>query len=164
MLVAVIADTHLPRGTRAIPGQARELMRSSDLILHAGDFVSEQVLEEIEALGPRVHAVHGNMDSAALRASLPRETVVDANGVRIGIIHDSGPTHGRLQRLRLRFPDADAVVFDTRMSRFTNAKAASRSSIRAARPSAGARLATRSGWRGSLAAPSSSSWFRSIKY
>lgn len=111
MLVAVVSDTHLPRGTRAIPGQALELMRSSDLILHAGDFVSKQALEEIEALGPPVQAVHGNMDSTALRASLPRETIVDAGGARIGVVHDSGPAHGRLARLRLRFPDVDAVVF-----------------------------------------------------
>jgi hypothetical protein len=110
-LVAVVSDTHLPRGTRAIPMKALELMRSSDLILHAGDFVSEQVLEEIEALGPPVRAVHGNMDSTALRASLPRETVVEAGGVRIGMVHDSGPAHGRLDRLRLRFPDAAAAVF-----------------------------------------------------
>jgi putative phosphoesterase len=111
MLVAVVADTHLPRGTRAIPEQARELMQRSDLILHAGDFVSEQVLQEIEALGPPVRAVHGNMDSTALRTSLPRETVIDVGGARIGMVHDSGPAHGRLERLRLRFPDADTVVF-----------------------------------------------------
>jgi putative phosphoesterase len=111
VLVAVTADTHLPRGARAIPEQALELMRSSDLILHAGDFVGEQVLAELEALGPPVRAVSGNMDSRALRASLPGETVVEAGGARIGMVHDSGPAHGRLERLRLRFPDADAVVF-----------------------------------------------------
>jgi uncharacterized protein len=111
VLVVVVADTHLPRGTRAIPERARELMRGSDLILHAGDFVREQVLEEIEALGPPVQAVHGNMDSPALRASLPSETVVAVGGARIALVHDAGPAHGRLERLRLRFPDADAVVF-----------------------------------------------------
>jgi putative phosphoesterase len=111
VLVAVTADTHLPRGARAIPERALELMRNADLILHAGDFVSEQVLEHLEALGPPVRGVHGNMDSRALRASLPSETVVEAGGTRIGMVHDSGPAHGRLQRLRLRFPDADAVVF-----------------------------------------------------
>jgi putative phosphoesterase len=111
MLIAVTADTHLPRGRRAIPDRALELMRAADLILHAGDFVSEEVLGEIEALGPPVRAVHGNMDSQVLRSSLPRETIVDAGGARIGMVHDSGPRLGRLERLRLRFPDADAVVF-----------------------------------------------------
>ena len=110
-LVAVTADTHLPRGARAIPDKALELMRGSDLILHAGDFVREEVLQVIEALGPPVHAVHGNMDSRELRTSLPGETVIQVAGARIGMVHDSGPAHGRLQRLRLRFPDADAVVF-----------------------------------------------------
>jgi putative phosphoesterase len=111
MLIAVTADTHLPRGRRVIPERALELMRAADLILHAGDFVSEEVLEQIEALGPPVRAVHGNMDSPGLRSSLPRETVVDAGGARIGMLHDSGPASGRLERLRLRFPESDAVVF-----------------------------------------------------
>jgi putative phosphoesterase len=111
VLVAVTADTHLPRGTRAIPKKALELMRRSDLILHGGDFMGEQVLAELEALGPPVRAVHGNMDSLALRTSLPSETVVEAGGARIGMVHDAGPADGRLERMRLRFPDADAVVF-----------------------------------------------------
>jgi putative phosphoesterase len=111
MLVAVVADTHLPRGTRAITKQALELMRSSDLILHAGDFVGDAVLVAIAALGPPVRAVHGNMDSRTLRKALPSEMVIRADGARIGMVHDSGPAHGRLERLRLRFPEADAVIF-----------------------------------------------------
>jgi putative phosphoesterase len=86
-------------------------MRTADLILHAGDFVSEGVLAEIEALGPPVEAVSGNMDTDALRRRLPGETTVEVGEVRIGIVHDAGPSRGRLDRLRGRFPDADAVVF-----------------------------------------------------
>jgi putative phosphoesterase len=111
MLIALLADTHLPRGRRALPERALELMRSSDLIIHAGDFVSDQVLAAIEALGPPVHGVHGNMDSPALCKRLPRETLVEAGDARIGIVHDAGPVRGRLARLRKRFPRADAVVF-----------------------------------------------------
>jgi putative phosphoesterase len=111
MLIAVVADTHLPRGTRAIPDACLERMRAAGLIVHGGDFVAEQVLEELEALGPPVQAVHGNMDSAALRARLPAELVFEAGEKRIAVVHDAGPAHGRLERLRLRFPDADAAVF-----------------------------------------------------
>jgi uncharacterized protein len=111
MLVAIVADTHLPRGSRAIPPRCLELMRTSDVILHAGDFTAEQVLAEIEALGPPVLAVHGNVDSPALRRRLPREAVFEMENVRVGLLHDAGPARGRLQRLRRRFPSADAVVF-----------------------------------------------------
>ena len=111
MLIAVISDTHLPRGTRRIPGACLERMAESDLILHAGDFVALEVLEELEAIGPPVAAVFGNMDSAALRRRLPAEQVVHAGGTRIGMVHDAGPGRGRIERMRQRFPDADAVVF-----------------------------------------------------
>ena len=36
---------------------------------------------------------------------------MDAGGVRIGLIHDAGPARGRLARMRMAFPDCDAVVF-----------------------------------------------------
>jgi putative phosphoesterase len=111
VLIAVVADTHLPRGRRQLPERALELMRRAELILHAGDLMTEEVLEEIEALGPPVRAVQGNMDTLALRQRLPRETIVEAEGLRIGMVHDAGPATGRLERLRLRFPEADAVVF-----------------------------------------------------
>jgi putative phosphoesterase len=69
------------------------------------------VYEEIAALGPPLHAVRGNVDSAELQARLPLIRTVDAGGVKIAMIHDAGPAAGRLARMRRRFPEADAVVF-----------------------------------------------------
>jgi uncharacterized protein len=86
-------------------------MRASDLILHAGDFTYPEVLDELEALGPPVAAVHGNMDTEDLRRRLPEARLVDAGGATIAMVHDAGPAHGRLERMRARFPEADAVVF-----------------------------------------------------
>ena len=105
--MALISDTHLPRGTRALPEACLERLRGADLIVHAGDFTALEVLREIEALGPPVAAVHGNVDSPDLRRLLPEARVVE----RLGIVHDAGPAAGRLERMRARFPDADAVVF-----------------------------------------------------
>jgi putative phosphoesterase len=110
-MVAVISDTHLPRGTRRIPDACVASMRASDLILHAGDFTYPEVLEEIEALGPPVAAVHGNVDTEELRQRLPEARVVNAADVKIAMVHDAGPSYGRLERMRARFPEADAVVF-----------------------------------------------------
>jgi uncharacterized protein len=109
--LAVISDTHLPRRGRALPAACLEQLRAADAILHAGDLIELSVLAELERLGPPVHAVRGNVDSAELQARLPLTRIVDAGGARIAMVHDGGPADGRLERLRRRFPEADAVVF-----------------------------------------------------
>ncbi|MDX6465443.1 MAG: uncharacterized protein QOI27_483, partial [Gaiellaceae bacterium] len=111
MLVAAISDTHLPRGARRLPEACLERLRGADLILHAGDFSAVAVLEELQALGPPVHAVHGNADEPALRELLPKELVVEAGGARIGVVHIPGPAVGREERLLRRFPGCDAVLY-----------------------------------------------------
>ncbi len=111
MLVAVIADTHLPRGSRALPEECVRRLGGADLILHAGDHSSLASLEALRALGPPVHAVHGNADEPALRKLLPKELVVEAAGARLGITHVPGPRAGREERLAARFPGCDAVVY-----------------------------------------------------
>jgi putative phosphoesterase len=112
MLIAAISDTHLPRGRRRIPEACLERLARADLILHAGDISTAEVLEEIESIGPPVKAVHGNIDSPELRTSLPEALEVRTpDGARIAMVHDAGPAKRRLERMRARFPDADAVVF-----------------------------------------------------
>ena len=111
MRLAIISDTHLPRGARAIPDACLERLRAADAILHAGDLIELSVLERLQAIGPPVHAVRGNVDSAELQARLPLVRSVDADGATIAMIHDAGPSAGRLERMRRRFPQADAVVF-----------------------------------------------------
>ena len=111
MNVAVISDTHLPRGMRRIPGACLERLRSAELILHAGDITAAPVLDELEAIGPPVHAVHGNMDDATLRDRLPDTLVVEVGGLRIGMTHDAGARVGREERLIARFPGCTAVVY-----------------------------------------------------
>ena len=106
----MISDTHMPRGKRRLPdgGGAAE---GRDAILHAGDLMEREVLEALQALGPPVHAVRGNVDSSWLQARLPLMRTVEFEGVRIGMVHDAGPATGRLARMRRRFPDAQAVIF-----------------------------------------------------
>jgi len=111
VVIAIVADTHLPRGSRRIPDQCWERMAAADLIMHAGDFTAPEVLADIEALGPPVAAVHGNIDPPELRERLPEARLVEASGARVALVHDAGPARGRLERMRLRFPDAEAVVF-----------------------------------------------------
>ena len=110
MRIAVIADTHVrDRSARVLPDAAWRELRAADAILHAGDVVEPGLLRALEEVAP-VHAVLGNNDGA-LAGVLPETFERDFGGVRVAMIHDSGPRAGREGRLRRRFPDADLVVF-----------------------------------------------------
>jgi putative phosphoesterase len=111
VVIAIISDTHLPRGNRRLPDACVERLAAADLIVHAGDIATAEVLQDIRAIGPKVVAVHGNVDSAELQRVLPEATSVDAGGVNLTVVHDAGQATGRLYRLRRRFPQADAIVF-----------------------------------------------------
>jgi hypothetical protein len=111
MLVAIISDTHLPRGMRSVPDQALERIRNADLLLHAGDISTLDVLEDLRALGPPVIAVHGNVDDRQVCEALPGRVEFDLDGVPVAMLHDAGQAQGRLNRLRADFPSAVAVVF-----------------------------------------------------
>jgi uncharacterized protein len=111
LIVALVGDTHLPRGRRGLPAGCVERMAAADLVIHTGDFSTVAAYDEIAAIGPDLVAVHGNVDEPALRERLPERTAVEVAGVRIGVIHDAGQRRGRLARMRRVFPDADAVIF-----------------------------------------------------
>jgi len=101
----------MPRGARRLPERCVECLARADAVIHAGDFVTTAVLLELEALGPPVCGVHGNVDEASLRRRLPATLEVEIGGARIAVIHDAGPRAGRAERLRARFPSADCAIF-----------------------------------------------------
>ena len=101
MQIAIISDTHLPRGRRRLPAACVERLAAADLILHAGDLSTLAVLRDLEAYGP-VIAVHGNVDDAEVRAAVPAVAAIEAAGAKIAVVHDAGPAKGRLTRLRRR--------------------------------------------------------------
>ena len=111
MLLALIADTHVREGTPLLPRRCLDLIAASDLVLHAGDMADAAALGLLREIGPPVVAVRGNVDDAALAAALPLSQQVVVAGNTIAVLHDAGPTRGRLERMRRLFPDAAAVVF-----------------------------------------------------
>jgi uncharacterized protein len=109
--VVVLADTHGPRRWRACPPRVAEQLRGADLILHTGDVCTAKVLSELEQYAP-VTAVLGNNDEPDVAAWGAAPTAeVDLDGLRVAMLHDSGPSSGRLARMRRAFPGADLVVF-----------------------------------------------------
>ena len=111
MRVALIADTHLPRGNRELPQRCVEQIAAADLLLHAGDIRTEETLALLRTLGTPVQAVRGNVDTPELADSLPEELTLELEGVVVSMIHDAGPAKGRLARMRKRFPESGVVLF-----------------------------------------------------
>ncbi|MFN8111564.1 MAG: metallophosphoesterase family protein [Solirubrobacterales bacterium] len=110
-MVALVSDTHMPKGPRVLPDRCHELLRKSELIVHAGDWSKLAILEMFEAIGPPVVGVHGNVEDAAISRRLPERAGFELGGHSIGVVHDAGPKRDRLARMRAAFPDASAVVF-----------------------------------------------------
>jgi putative phosphoesterase len=110
MQIAIISDTHLPRGLRRLPDTCVKRLAEADLVIHAGDFTRLSPLRELQAYTNLI-AVHGNVDDYDVRAELPATTEINAAGATLAVIHDAGPGHRRLTRLRHQFPTANAVVF-----------------------------------------------------
>jgi putative phosphoesterase len=111
MKIAVLSDTHAPRRWRSCPPRVAEHLRTADLILHAGDVCTAAVLDELSAFAP-VSAVLGNNDGPDVAAwGAPETAELDLDGLRVAMIHDSGPSAGRLPRMRRRFPGVALVVF-----------------------------------------------------
>jgi putative phosphoesterase len=108
--VAVISDTHMPRGARTLPAACVERLRGADLIVHAGDLFTLDVLRELRGYG-EVAAVHGNVDDAAVRAALPERLDLTLEAARVVVVHNAGPAVGRIERMRRSYPEADAVIF-----------------------------------------------------
>jgi putative phosphoesterase len=110
--VVIVADTHLvdhdPR-RRDLPAAAWARIRRADTILHAGDVLEAGTLDRLGGVAP-TYAVLGNND-ATLVDVLPETQLLDLAGVRVAMVHDSGPSAGRAVRMRRLFPDADVVVF-----------------------------------------------------
>ena len=110
MKVVVLSDTHIRRGgKRRLPDAAYAALDTADVVLHAGDLVVEDLLHELGGFAP-TYAVLGNND-IELGGCLPEIRSLELAGVRVAMIHDSGPTKGREGRMKRRFPDADVVVF-----------------------------------------------------
>jgi putative phosphoesterase len=110
--VVVLSDTHVRRGPggRRLPDAVYALLDTAGVILHAGDIVVSDVLDELGGFAP-TYAVLGNNDLDPGLSHLPERRVVEVEDLRIGMIHDSGPRHGREARMRRLFPAADVVVF-----------------------------------------------------
>ncbi len=110
-VIGVISDTHIPTRAKAIPMKVFEAFREVSSIIHAGDLVQLEVLEDLERIAP-VIAVHGNMDPQEVVERLPRMNSIEVYDWKIGVMHDPGALFGMGKMVRLaRRHGFDVLVF-----------------------------------------------------
>src|SRR4051794_17841594 len=111
MQAVLIADTHVPKRARDLPAAVWRAVETADVVIHAGDWVDAALLDELESRAARLIAVYGNNDGPALRARLPEVASVDLAGVRVSVVHETGPATGRERRCAEQYPGRDLLVF-----------------------------------------------------
>ena len=109
--VLLIADSHVPKRARDLPGPVWEAVESVDVVMHAGDWVVPALLDDLEQRARHLVGVHGNNDGAELRRRLPEVARADLGGVRFAVVHETGGKQGREQRCAAAYPDVDVLVF-----------------------------------------------------
>ncbi|MFP3462494.1 metallophosphoesterase [Arthrobacter globiformis] len=109
--LVLVADTHVPKRAKALPAQVWAAVEEADVVFHAGDWVSERMLDEFEQRSARLIGVYGNNDGDGLRRRLPETASVTLDGVRFSMIHETGQAKGREQRCEALFPDTDVLIF-----------------------------------------------------
>jgi uncharacterized protein len=107
----LLADTHLPRRARDLPVEVWRAVDDADLVVHAGDWTSLELLDALEARARRLLGCWGNNDGPELRARLPEVARADVEGVRLAVVHETGPASGRERRADAAHPDVDVLVF-----------------------------------------------------
>src|SRR5436190_1767751 len=111
MRLDLLDDGVFGLGLYCLPTRAMHDLHRSLLVIHAGDISDFEALERLRGIGPPVVAVRGNVEDNALGTMLPHVEQIVVAGWTIGVIHDAGPSRGRLTRMKNRFPMAAAVVF-----------------------------------------------------
>jgi putative phosphoesterase len=102
MKILIMSDTHAKRYSD-LPEVLRSEIEKSDAVIHAGDYGSGSFLKEFVSRCVRFYGVLGNNDSAPEHKGiiLPRELVLDLDGIKIAVIHSDmalGDREGYLLR------------------------------------------------------------------
>ena len=107
----LLADTHVPRRAKDLPPPVWRAVEAVDLVVHAGDWVDENLLDDLQARARSLLACWGNNDGAGLRARLPEVGEAEVDGVRIAVVHETGQRAGREMRCERAYPGVDVLVF-----------------------------------------------------
>jgi len=102
MRICVISDTHIPDRYEELPAQLVSEIKKSDLVIHAGDFTSFELYQQIKHLKP-LKAVLGNMDASELREHLKDKETFNVKNFKIGIMHGYGKPEMIIETVKENF-------------------------------------------------------------
>lgn len=111
MRLVLMSDTHLPSRARDLPAAVWAAVDTADVVVHAGDWTSEDLLDRLLARAARLVGVFGNNDHGALRERLPEVARAELAGVRFAVVHETGAKEGRERRADVAYPETDVLVF-----------------------------------------------------
>jgi putative phosphoesterase len=111
MRLLITADTHIPARARDLPDELWRAVEAADLVIHAGDWIDVRLLDALTGRAAVLLGVYGNNDGPALRARLPEVAWLTVLGVRLAVVHETGPAARREERCAARFPGVDVLVF-----------------------------------------------------
>jgi putative phosphoesterase len=107
----LLSDTHVPARARALPDPVWRAVEAADVVVHAGDWVSVALLDELEARSAALVGVAGNNDGPDLHARLPEVARLTVEGLRVAVVHETGGKDGRERRADAAYPGTDLLVF-----------------------------------------------------
>ncbi len=107
--IGVLSDTHLNKVTREFREIYDKYLADKDMVLHAGDHVSKEVVDFLSRKD--FHGVWGNMDPVEIKELLPAKKIIELGPYRLGITHGWGPSAGLEDRIRPEFRDVDIIVY-----------------------------------------------------
>lgn len=111
MRLVLISDTHLPVRAKKLPEPVWEAIDHADVVIHAGDWVSVALLDELESRAAQLVGCWGNNDGPKLRARLPEVARVMLDGLSVAVVHETGQAKGREERCQKDYPGVDLLVF-----------------------------------------------------
>jgi len=111
MRLLLLADTHVPLRARDLPAAVWDEVFKADVVLHAGDWVAPELLDELSTKAARLVGCCGNNDGPVLRSRLPERADVMLGGLHFTVVHETGAAAGREARMSRRYPDSDVLVF-----------------------------------------------------
>lgn len=111
MRLLLISDTHLPTRARDLPAEVWAAVDAADVVIHAGDWMSVDLLDQLADRAARLIGCWGNNDGDDLRARLPERADVTLDGLRFTVTHETGASAGRDERMARLYPDTDVLVF-----------------------------------------------------
>jgi putative phosphoesterase len=112
MRIGVVADTHMPSRAKQLPEALIQGLHGVELILHAGDFTSPEVITQLETIAP-VEGVAGNNDGEEIVSRFGRKKVLVYKGFHIGLVHGDGKSKTTERRAQEAFAaeEVDIIIF-----------------------------------------------------